>query len=70
MYNVNLTDRTQCVIFQNLVNTKLSEGSIAAIRRLFPVWCDLYKWIQENVDVSCVERWELMDQIYPEQIDL
>ena len=66
MYNETLHDRTASFLYQNIGNTKLSEGSIAAIRRMFPEWCDLYKYIQENIDMDCVDRWKLMDQIYPE----
>lgn len=68
MYNENLTDRTQCILFQNLGSTKLSDASIDAIRTLFPKWINLYDYIIANVEMSRLERWDVIFKIYPEQI--
>ena len=69
MFNQTLHDRTGSFLYQNIATTKLSDATIEAIRKLFPNWCDLYEYIQENVPMKAVERWDLMDQIYPELAD-
>ena len=69
IYNETLHDRSGSVLYQNLATTKLSEASTDAIRRLFPSWCELWEYIRDNIDMKAVERWELMDQIYPELAD-
>ena len=68
MYNETLHDRTGSFLYQNIASTKLSEPSIEAIRAIFPHWTKLFEFIQDNIQMSHVERWELCDKIYPDQM--
>ena len=68
MYNETLHDRSGSFLYQNIDSTKLSEASIEAIRGIFPQWTKLFEFIQDNIRMSAVERWELCDKIYPDQM--
>ena len=68
MFNQTLHDRSGSFLYQNIASTKLSEASIQAIRAMFPKWTNLFDFICDNIQMSHVERWELCDKIYPEQM--
>ena len=68
MYNETLHDRSGSFLYQNIASTKLSEASIEAIRGIFPQWTKLFEFIQDNIRMSAVERWELCDKNYPDQM--
>ena len=69
IYNETLHDKTGSFLYQAIANDALSEGACDDIRNLFRDEVELMKFIRANVNVSDIEAWELVDQVFPEPCD-
>ena len=69
-FNETLHDKTGSFLYQTIAASgSLSEGACDDIRKLFEDEHALFKFIKANVEVSDLEAWELVDQVFPEPCD-